>query len=54
MKTIIIGGTAAGTSAAVKVQKMAEAPEVVIYEKGELVSFGACGLPYFVGDFFTD
>ncbi len=54
MKTIIIGGTAAGTSAAVKVQKMAQDPEVVIYEKGDLVSFGACGLPYFVGDFFAE
>lgn len=54
MKTIIIGGTAAGTSAAVKVQKLAENPEVVIYEKGDLVSFGACGLPYYIGDFFQD
>ena len=26
----------------------------VIYEKGDIVSFGACGLPYFVGDFFED
>lgn len=54
MKTIIVGGTAAGTSAAVKVQKMAQDPEVVIYEKGDLVSFGACGLPYYVGDYFAD
>ena len=54
MKTIIIGGTAAGTSAAVKVQKLAADPEVVIYEKGDLVSFGACGLPYYIGDYFED
>ncbi|MCD5028955.1 CoA-disulfide reductase [Enterococcus asini] len=54
MKTIIIGGTAAGTSAAVKVQKLAEDPEVVIYEKGDLVSLGACGLPYYIGDYFED
>ncbi len=54
MKTIIIGGTAAGMSGAVKIQKMAENPEVVVYEKGEVVSFGACGLPYYVGDQFHD
>lgn len=54
MKTIIIGGTAAGTSAAVKIQKLAENPEVVIYEKGDMVSFGACGLPYYIGDYFQD
>ncbi|MGG7060520.1 FAD-dependent oxidoreductase, partial [Clostridium tertium] len=28
--------------------------EVVVYEKGDVVSFGACGLPYFVGGFFDD
>lgn len=54
MKTIIIGGTAAGMSAAVKIQKMARDPQVVVYEKGEVVSFGACGLPYYVGDQFHD
>ncbi|MCI6458888.1 MAG: CoA-disulfide reductase, partial [Clostridium sp.] len=28
--------------------------EVVVYEKTDIVSFGACGLPYYVGDFFHD
>ncbi|WP_270789992.1 CoA-disulfide reductase [Enterococcus diestrammenae] len=54
MKTIIIGGTAAGMSAAVKIQKMAKDPLITVYEKGEVVSFGACGLPYYVGDYFHD
>lgn len=54
MKIVIIGGTAAGMSAAVKAKKTDPKAEVVVYEKGELVSFGACGLPYFVAGYFDD
>ena len=28
--------------------------EVIVYEKGDIVSFGACGLPYYAGGFFDD
>ena len=54
MRVIIIGGIAAGTSAAAKLRRLHKDAEIVIYEKGDIVSFGACGLPYFVGDFFED
>lgn len=54
MRVIIIGGIAAGTSAAAKFRRMHKDAEIVIYEKNNIVSFGACGLPYFVGDFFED
>ena len=54
MKIIIIGGVAAGMSAAVKAKKIAKDAEIVIYEKTDVVSWGACGLPYYVGDFFKD
>ena len=52
MRVIIIGGVAAGTSAAAKFRRLHKEAEIVIYEKNDIVSFGACGLPYFVGGFF--
>lgn len=54
MRVIIIGGVAAGTSAAAKFRRVHKDAEIVIYEKNNIVSFGACGLPYFVGNFFED
>lgn len=54
MKIIIIGGVAAGMSAAAKVSRLNKNTDVVIYEKTNVVSWGACGLPYYVGDFFQN
>ena len=54
MRVVIIGAVAAGMSAAAKLKRMQPDYEVVVYEKDEVVSFGACGLPYFVGGFFDD
>ncbi|WP_024653323.1 CoA-disulfide reductase [Borrelia persica] len=54
MKIIIIGGTAAGTSAAAKAKRINKELNIVIYEKTNITSFGACGLPYFIGKFFDE
>ncbi|QMU99476.1 CoA-disulfide reductase [Borrelia sp. A-FGy1] len=54
MKVIIIGGTAAGTSAAAKAKRINKKLNITIYEKTNTTSFGACGLPYFIGGFFDD
>ena len=54
MRVIIVGGVAAGMSAAAKLKRIKPDYEVVVYEKTDIVSFGACGLPYFVGGFFDD
>ena len=54
MRVVIIGAVAAGMSAAAKLKRMKPDYEVVVYEKTDIVSFGACGLPYFVGGFFDD
>ncbi len=54
MRVIIIGAVAAGMSAAAKLKRMQPDYEVVVYEKTDVVSFGACGLPYFVGGFFDE
>ena len=54
MRIIIVGGIAAGMSAAAKFKRLSPNDDVVVYEKGDIVSFGACGLPYYVGGFFDD
>ncbi|HAU84660.1 MAG TPA: CoA-disulfide reductase [Lachnospiraceae bacterium] len=54
MRVVIIGGNAAGMSAAAKLRRMNPEAEVVVYESKDYISFGACGLPYFIGDFFEN
>jgi len=54
MKVIVIGGVAAGMSAASKIKRLDKSTEVVVYEKGAHLSYGACGLPYYVGGFNDD
>jgi len=48
-RLIVIGGTAAGLSAASKAKKLNPQLEVIVFEKSGYISYGACGLPYFVG-----
>jgi NADPH-dependent 2,4-dienoyl-CoA reductase/sulfur reductase-like enzyme len=54
MKVVVIGGVAAGMSAASKIKRSVYDSKVVVYEKGETLSYGACGLPYYVGDEIKD
>lgn len=49
MRFIIIGGVAAGMSAAMKLRRDMPDAEIVVYQKEEVVSYGACGLPYYLG-----
>ncbi|WP_210366206.1 CoA-disulfide reductase [Bacillus sp. REN3] len=48
MKLIVIGGVAAGMSAASKLRRMDRDAQIAVYEKGSFLSYGACGLPYYV------
>ena len=54
MRVVIIGAIAAGMSAAAKLRRVDKEAEIIVFEKQEYVSFGACGLPYYVGDYFDD
>ncbi|MFB6086286.1 MAG: FAD-dependent oxidoreductase [Halodesulfurarchaeum sp.] len=45
---VVIGGDAAGMSAASKARREAPDLEIIVFERGEWVSYGACGLPYYV------
>ena len=53
-KVIIIGGVAAGMSAAAKARRLDKDAVITVYEKTEYVSWGACGMPYYVGGFFDN
>jgi CoA-dependent NAD(P)H sulfur oxidoreductase len=46
MKLVIIGGTAAGTSAAAKAERVDSSHEIILLEKSPHLSVGACGIPY--------
>lgn len=48
-KLVVIGGTAAGLSAASKAKRLDPSLEITVFEKSGYISYGACGLPYFVG-----
>ncbi len=48
MKLIIIGGVAAGMSAAARAKRRNKNLQITVYEKSGYVSYGACGLPYFI------
>lgn len=54
MRILIVGGVAAGASAAVKARRVNEQAEIIVFEKGPYVSFANCGLPYYVGGEITD
>lgn len=45
---VVIGGDAAGMSAASKAKRDTPDLDVVVFEKGAWVSYGACGLPYYI------
>lgn len=49
MKIIIIGGVAGGATAATRLRRLSENNDIIIFEKGEYVSFANCGLPYHIG-----
>ncbi len=54
MKTIIIGGVAAGMSAASKLRRLDEKAVIHVYEKGTDLSYAGCGMPYYLGDVITE
>ena len=45
---VVVGGDAAGMSAASKAKRDDPALEVIVFERGEWVSYAACGMPYYV------
>lgn len=50
MKYIIVGAVAGGASTAARLRRMDEKAEIIIFEKGEYISYANCGLPYYIGN----
>lgn len=48
-RIVIVGGVAAGASAAARARRLSERAEITLIERGPDVSFANCGLPYFIG-----
>ena len=54
MKYIIIGGVAGGASTAARLRRLDERAEILLFEKGEYISYANCGLPYYIGGVISD
>ena len=54
MKYVIIGGVAGGASAAARLRRLSEDAEIIMFEKGEHISYANCGMPYYIGNTIED
>lgn len=50
MKVVIIGGVAGGATTATRLRRLDERAEIIVFERGNHISFANCGLPYYIGD----
>ncbi|MEI7579932.1 MAG: FAD-dependent oxidoreductase [bacterium] len=48
-RILIVGGVAGGITAATRLRRLSEEDEIIVFERGEYISFANCGLPYFIG-----
>lgn len=48
-KVVIIGGVAAGMKTASRLRRRDKDAEITVVERGQQVSYGACGFPYYIG-----
>ena len=53
-KIVVVGGVAGGATAISRLRRLDENAEIVLFEKGEFVSFANCGLPYYIGGVIKD
>lgn len=54
MKVLIVGGVAGGATTATRLRRLDEKCEIILFEKGNFISFANCGLPYYIGDVIKD
>ena len=50
MKIVIVGGVAGGATTAARLRRLDENAEIILFERGNHISFANCGLPYYIGD----
>ena len=49
MKLLVVGGVAGGASAAARVRRLDPSAEVIVFDRGDYVSYSNCSLPYYLG-----
>lgn len=49
-KVLIVGGVAGGATAAARLRRLDEDAQIIMFEKGDYISYANCGLPYYIGD----
>lgn len=54
MKYLIVGGVAGGATTAARLRRLDESSEIIIFERGEYISYANCGLPYYIGGTITE
>ena len=54
IKLLVIGGVAGGATAAARARRLNERAEIILFERGEHISFANCGLPYYIGGVIED
>jgi NADPH-dependent 2,4-dienoyl-CoA reductase/sulfur reductase-like enzyme len=53
-KIVIVGGVAGGATTAARLRRLDETSTIVLFEKGEHISFANYGLPYYIGETIKD
>ena len=51
---VVVGGVAGGASAAARLRRLSERAEIILFERGEYISFANCGLPYHIDGVIAD
>ena len=51
---LIVGGVAGGATTAARLRRMDEHAEIIMFERGNYISYANCGLPYYIGGVITD
>ncbi len=54
MRYLIVGGVAGGATTAARLRRLDEKCEIIIFERGEYISYANCGLPYYIGGTITE
>ncbi|MDD4516089.1 FAD-dependent oxidoreductase [Massilibacteroides sp.] len=49
MKYLIVGGVAGGATVAARLRRLDEKANIILFERGQYVSYANCGLPYYIG-----
>ena len=54
MKYVIIGGVAGGATVAARIRRVDEKAQIVLFERGDYISYANCGSPYYIGNIIPE